>query len=199
MTDNTTYDATDPGDDRPCATIVFTLEDGSEILVSGGIKGQTGAQLAVMAIRTEMQLAAADPNYVPRYTSATPWREVDADYVVKPSLAEAKAAKLKELTTAYNEKFTDLYRYFPVECLGWVIQLREAQNVLDGGESAVLTSWVARRGKGETVAEFAQKVVDNDNHWTTQYMLHTPAMQHMRESIEDLTNVDDVQNYVIGM
>lgn len=117
-----------------------------------------------------------------------------------PTLEEAKSAKLAEVMTGYSAAFApvDLV-YPPAEREGWAIQESEAVAYMadQKAEVPVLTSLVTLRGKGETILELAQKVLENAIQWRGVYAHYTGQQQRMYSEVAALTLLEDVQSYEV--
>ncbi len=119
-----------------------------------------------------------------------------------PTLEEAKAAKLAEVMAAYQAAFAPVEAVYPTaEREGWQIQEAEARAVLADPEGApetlapVLSLLVQIRGRGETVADMAAKVLANAGQWRLLYASLTGQQQKMYADVSALSSLEAVRAY----
>ena len=129
------------------------------------------------------------------------WREITADEAATlsaPTLDEARTAKLTEVMSAYQAAFAPVEAVYPAaEREGWPAQEAEARAVLAGSTSdtPVLSLLVQLRGRGETEAELAAKVLANAGQWRMLYAYLAGQQQRMYADVSALKTVEEVQAY----
>ncbi len=121
-------------------------------------------------------------------------------------LENAKAAKLAEVMHAYSAAFAPIEDVYPAaEREGWPLQEAEAKAVLadPATETPVLSALVELRGRGESVAELAAKVLANAEQWRMIYAYLTGQQQHMYAAVTALAGragvtAEEVLAYPVG-
>ena len=118
------------------------------------------------------------------------------------TLEEAKSAKLAAVMTAYQAAFAPIEAVYPAaEREGWPIQEAEARAVLADPEGApealapVLSLLVQIRGRGESVAGMAAKVMANAGQWRLLYASLTGQQQKMYADVSALSSLEAVAAY----
>lgn len=129
-------------------------------------------------------------------------RRLDTKVERPLSLEEAKAVKLATVMAAYQAAFAPIEAVYPAaEREGWPIQEAEARAVLAdlGGApetlAPVLSLLVQIRGRGETVADMAAKVLANAGQWRLLYASLTGQQQKMYADVSALSSVEAVTAY----
>lgn len=121
-------------------------------------------------------------------------------WVPKPpivlTLEQAKAAKLSAVTTEYNSSVTALVgNTDQYELASWSKQEAEARAYVADNTVAtpLLSGMVAARKLGETVLEFANKIITNADAYKVAYASILGAYQAKQKSINAATTVAEVQ------
>ena len=125
-------------------------------------------------------------------------KRLEAEVDQPPTLDEARAAKLVEVMSAYQAASAPVEAVYPAaEREGWPVQEAEARAVLAGSTSdtPVLSLLVQLRGRGETEAELAAKVLANAGQWRMLYAYLTGQQQRMYADVSALKTVEEVQAY----
>ena len=125
-------------------------------------------------------------------------KRLEAEVDPPPTLDEARAAKLMEVMSAYKAVFAPIEAVYPAaEREGWAKQEAESRAVLADPSTPTpgLALFVAGRGLGETVLEFAEKVVANSEHWWLLNAFITAQQQRMHREVSALATVEEVQAY----
>lgn len=108
-----------------------------------------------------------------------------------PTLEEALTQKLSEVMRAYTAAFDSVEAIYPAaEREGWTTQEAEAAAVLanPSASTPVLSILVNLRAKGETIAQLAQKVLDNAANWRVLYAYLTGQQQRMYAEVTALAS-----------
>jgi hypothetical protein len=114
-------------------------------------------------------------------------------------LSQAKATKLVDVTKTYNDSVsilignTDQY-----ELASWTKQEAEAIAYVADNTAAtpLLSGIVAARGLGETVLEFANKIIANADAYKTAYASILGTYQAKQKAINAATTVSEVNGIV---
>ncbi len=117
------------------------------------------------------------------------------------TLEEARSAKLAEVMGKYKAAFAEIEIVYPSEEReGWPIQKEEALALRNNpqAETPALSMLVSRRGKGETVSELAEKVLQNAAHWPLVYAYITGQQQRRYAEVSALGTVADIQAYEVA-
>jgi hypothetical protein len=114
---------------------------------------------------------------------------------IVPTLAEAKSAKLKEVTSTYNASITALAGSIDkFELVSWTKQESEARAYVADNTVAtpLLSGMVITRGLGETVADLANKIIAKADAYQTLYASILGTYQSKQRAIDAATTVDEV-------
>jgi hypothetical protein len=114
----------------------------------------------------------------------------------KIALDVAKKTKLAEIAKVYNEAIsalvgnTDQY-----EMVSWAKQEAEARAYIADNTIAtpLLSGMVAARGLGESVADFAKKIIANADEYKIAYASILGSYQARQKAIAVATTVEEVQ------
>ena len=117
------------------------------------------------------------------------------------SLEEARVAKLAEVMAGYDAAFAPIEAVYPAkERETWTVQLEEARAVLadPSASTPMLNIMIAARGRGESVAEFAQKVMENNTAYRLLAGALTGQQQRMYAEVNALTTTEAVEAYPVA-
>jgi Icc-related predicted phosphoesterase len=112
------------------------------------------------------------------------------------TLEQAKTAKLSDVTAEYNSSVvalvgnTDQYKL-----ASWTKQEAEARAYIADNtvETPLLSGMVLARGLGETILEFANKIISNADAYKTAYASILGTYQAKQKAINAATTVSEVQ------
>jgi cystathionine beta-lyase/cystathionine gamma-synthase len=112
------------------------------------------------------------------------------------TLEQAKASKLAEVTMEYNNAIYSLVGTIDqYELASWAKQEEEARAYVEDNTVAtpLLSGMVASRGLGETVLEFAHKIIAKSNAYQVAYAVVLGTYQAKQKTIDAATTVEEVQ------
>ncbi len=116
------------------------------------------------------------------------------------TLEVARERKLAEVIGGYRAAFSKLDAIYPLEEReGWPLQKEEALSLQadPAARTPVLSGLVALRGKGESVAELAEKVLHNAALWAQVYTLLTGQQQRQFAEVNVLAAVEEIMSYPV--
>jgi hypothetical protein len=122
-------------------------------------------------------------------------------YTAPVTLEQAKATKLAEVTTAYNNAVyaiaKDVDRF---ELASWTKQEDEARAYIADNTIAtpLLNGLVETRGLGEAVLALANKVIENADNYQKAYSAVLGTYQGKKKAITSATTVEEVQEIQVG-
>jgi hypothetical protein len=119
--------------------------------------------------------------------------EIDAH--INP-LGQVKAKKMSEITKAYNDAISTLVgNTDQYEMASWSKQEAEARAYIADNSVAtpLLSGMVAARGLGESIADFAKKIIANADEYKISYATILGAYQAKQKAIAAATTVEQVE------
>jgi hypothetical protein len=117
------------------------------------------------------------------------------------ALEQAKATKLAEITTAYNNAVSTLTKSVDkFELASWTKQETEARAYIADNtiQTPLLSGLVETRGMGETVLALANKIIANADNYQKAYSAVLGTYQGKKKAIASATTVEEVKAIQIG-